>query len=413
MLPELWTMPGTGWTLKSYGFMMTVGFLSGVYLAMRRAMRVKCDPDVVLNCSLIALFSGVVGARIFYVLHYWNESFADIGGALPRAMAIINITQGGLEFIGGLLAAAFCIIVYLRLKGYSVRVYLDILVVSTMWSLGVARIGCFLNGCCHGGVCTTEQNTPAVASAVEFPFASPALVRQWENRQVAIPAELIIDNYNPMSNTTLWENMPLSRDLLYMPVDKREKPIRDFEQVQEALRFAQARDPNSDETKELKSTLEERKLIKDRHEYMTSHLRWAQQFPSRDDPSRLRMTVGELQALADQFPARWVHPTQLYSSLHAIVLSILLGRVFHRRKRHGLVFGLMLVTYPVGRFLLEIIRADNPLDTLGLTISQAICVGMFIVGVIYLVFIYRFLPERSPRAIAFVPADDQPQPAPA
>ena len=96
MYPELWVMPGTGWTLKSYGFMMMVGFLSAVYIGMRRAMRVKCDPDAILNIAFISLMSGVVGSRVFFVIHYWEESFADTPNPW---LAAINITQGGLEFL--------------------------------------------------------------------------------------------------------------------------------------------------------------------------------------------------------------------------------------------------------------------------------------------------------------------------
>lgn len=70
-LPEQWA------DIKSYGVMMMVAFLGGIWLACRRAMKVKADPDVVLNMGFIALITGVVGARAFFVIHYWSGRFAN------------------------------------------------------------------------------------------------------------------------------------------------------------------------------------------------------------------------------------------------------------------------------------------------------------------------------------------------
>ena len=61
-----------------------------------------------------------------------------------------------------------------------------------------------------------------------------------------------------------------------------------------------------------------------------------------------------------------------------------------------------MATYPLSRFPLETIRVDNPLDVGLFTVSQAISLGMFGCAVIYLFVLYKFLPERSPRAIPFV-----------
>ena len=40
-----------------------------------------------------------------------------------------------------------------------------------------------------------------------------------------------------------------------------------------------------------------------------------------------------------------------------------------------------LLTYPVGRFLLEFFRGDERLHWLGLDVAQEISVGMFVIGV--------------------------------
>ncbi len=90
MHPELFHLPIVGFSLKTYGFCLMVGFLTAVWLAMRRAQRVKANPDTVLDISFFALVFGVIGARAFYVIHYWQPQFA---GAENKFLAVINIIR--------------------------------------------------------------------------------------------------------------------------------------------------------------------------------------------------------------------------------------------------------------------------------------------------------------------------------
>ena len=144
MHPELFTLPG-GITIKTYGFFLMVGFLSAVWLAMRRAQRVKADSDRILDLSFLALIFGVGGARFMYVVHYWRTDFAD---APNRLWAIVDIRLGGLEFLGGIIGAMAAIVIYLLLRRQSIRLHLDIMAPGAMWGLAFGRLGCFFNGCC-------------------------------------------------------------------------------------------------------------------------------------------------------------------------------------------------------------------------------------------------------------------------
>jgi prolipoprotein diacylglyceryltransferase len=83
----------------------------------------------------------------------------------------------------------------------------------------------------------------------------------------------------------------------------------------------------------------------------------------------------------------------------------LLSAYFYRRKRHGTVFALAMICYPVQRFIEEIIRLDNPRDTFGLTISQGVSVVLLVIGLVYWLILLQ-MPLRSPRAVPFVPDDD-------
>ncbi len=389
MHPELWTIPGIT-TIKSYGFMLMIGFLSAVWFAMRRAMRVKANPDTVLNLAFIALIAGVGGARIMFVVHYWQEQFA--GRSL---LAILDLRLGGLEFLGGLLGAFIGIFTYLLIKRESIRVYLDILAPGAMWGLAFGRLGCFLNGCCFGGMC-------ALPWAVEFPYGSNPYIWQWENRQTRVPAELI--------NTDGILPVLVSAAALDMPELDRRRPERAVADLEKDVAVLKARGDAPEKIREAERQLAAAKKSYEavRNEKHLDVLESAQKFPSRTHPQR-GTSVSELQHLADHAAGIPVHPTQLYSSIHAFLLSALLSAVFYRRRRHGVVIGLLFLMYPIARGMIEGIRVDNPHDSAGMTVSQFISLVMFISAAVYLFILYKFLPERCPRAVAYVPPEPEGQ----
>lgn len=386
-------------TIKAYGVFVMLGFLTGVWMAMRRGVRVKADPDVVLNLGLISLIFGVLGARIFFVVHYWETMFADAPNPL---LAIIDIREGGLEFLGGPIGACIGCLLYLKFTRRSARMYLDILAPSLMWGLAFGRIGCFFNGCCFGAPCVEPvANKPALPWAVEFPYGSPAQYREWERRQVTLPAEFIISGPN------VYSPEPISAHALNLPVEKRLRPQERYRTATEQLEAAKEAGASEQELQPLRAEVQAARIALNqfrRSESVAFVEEYSQPFPSRDDPSR-PTSFSELEHLASRHTSLPVHPTQLYSSVHALALSLFLSAVFYLRKRHGMAFGLMLVTYPIGRFLLEIIRNDNPHDAAGLTISQFVSIGVFLGGLIYLYVLYFRMPARSPLAVPWVPPE--------
>ena len=77
-----------------------------------------------------------------------------------------------------------------------------------------------------------------------------------------------------------------------------------------------------------------------------------------------------------------IHPTQLYSAFDGFVLFLLLTTYYPVRRRDGSVIALLLLTYPVTRFLIEELRNDEGAFVLGLTISQAFSVLLFLGAVV-------------------------------
>ncbi|MCX6346214.1 MAG: prolipoprotein diacylglyceryl transferase [Armatimonadetes bacterium] len=130
-----------GIPIRAYGLMMVVGFAMGLWHAKVAAKRRGFDPDRIYDLSLIALLSGIVGARLLYiVLNPDTESFKDF----------FAVWNGGLSFHGGVLSAVIAAIIYTRWKKLSFLECADLLSPSLAIAYAFTRIGCFLNGCCYG-----------------------------------------------------------------------------------------------------------------------------------------------------------------------------------------------------------------------------------------------------------------------
>jgi len=158
MFPELFEIPFIHLTVKSYGLMMVIGFIFAVSLIRHLSRDITPDPQLVTNAALYSLIGGVVGARLFYVVHYFGSFKADL-------ISIFAIWQGGLEILGGVIVAITIIFFYLLYHKLPIRRYFDILAIGLLLALLFGRIGCFLNGCCFG----KPTNLPW---AVRFPYGS-------------------------------------------------------------------------------------------------------------------------------------------------------------------------------------------------------------------------------------------------
>ncbi|HEV3162572.1 MAG TPA: prolipoprotein diacylglyceryl transferase [Isosphaeraceae bacterium] len=108
---------------------------------------------------------------------------------------------------------------------------------------------------------------------------------------------------------------------------------------------------------------------------------WAVSFPQESSPWRDHVEHGLISRSAPR--SLPVHPTQIYSAIDGLVLLFLLNAYFPLRRRDGEVMALLMVTYPITRFLIEFLRNDEPAFFGGLTISQNISVALLACGLLY------------------------------
>ena len=394
MMPTLFTIPFINRDVPGFGLMMMMGFLGAIWWAVRRAQKSGADPDVLLNCGFIALIAGVIGCRFMYVFANW-EQFASRGSAGQIVWAIVNVSGGGLEFYGGFILASLCVIFYLWRAGHSLRWYFDIIAPSAALGLALGRIGCFLNGCCYGGVCDAPW-------AVQFPHGSSAQIVQWQAYRAGadIPKQLIV-----VGPTGVPGQIP--REDLGAGDERIEAAARKEADLGAEIAKLDAEIKNAEGDAAKTAALRARRVKVDRKLAAASRRFGLIRYQMR----KYDMTAAQIRDLAAQYRSLALHPTQLYSSIAALMIALILNAWYWRRTRDGQVICLLFIIQPITRWTLEIIRDDVPAATLGLfTRSQVLAVGLTVIGVAGM-FILRRLPARSPAARIWEPPEDDPKTA--
>lgn len=146
--------------IKSFGFMLAISFVVGIWLAARRGSARGLARETVYDLSFIILVSSIIGVRLFYVVTHLEE-FSG------RWLRIFAFPDGGLTLYGGLLAAVLASLVFCRRRRLSFVTVADVMLPSVALGIGITRIGCFLAGCCFGLPCSLPW-------AVRFPELAPA-----------------------------------------------------------------------------------------------------------------------------------------------------------------------------------------------------------------------------------------------
>ena len=305
--------------------MLVLGFLSAYWMAHRRCRKLKENPQHIGNFAVYALLAGVIGARLFHVIHDWSE-YRD------NPAEILAIWSGGLEFLGGFVCALAVMLIYFGRKKLGILRWLDILAPAMMLGLAFGRLGCFLNGCCFGAPCELPW-------AMRFPVVNAHVQRMAGCEKGTRLRYSYPYHYQLYSDEQRRDGEPPLVDLpdeYYGYIDESGK----VSETQVSGYYYRLKSPEELTAEQL-------------HE----------------------MTEGE-------YRMEPIHPTQLYSLVNALVICLVLNGLFRYRRCDGQIFALMLVLYGPARFFLEGLRNDSPLEFNGLTISQNLGIACLVVGIV-------------------------------
>ncbi len=102
--------------------------------------------------------------------------------------------------------------------------------------------------------------------------------------------------------------------------------------------------------------------------------------------------------LAEASHSHAVLPAQVLGIVNALLIAALLMLFYRHRTREGQVFALLLMLYPITRFVLESLRDDNPHHVLSgvLTHNQYTSLGMLVVGTAMMLLLQRAAASAGP-----------------
>lgn len=177
-----------------YGVFLALGFGAGLVHLTWLGRREGREPGFASDLAFWLILGGIAGARAAYVFGNWSE-FAD------RPADIIRVDQGGLVFYGGFFGAGLAAWIFARARHVPTLRLFDYILTALPLGHALGRVGCFINGCCHGSVhsgilsCTYPPQSSVFWSQVEAQLISPsshAALPVWPVQLFEAAANLLI-----------------------------------------------------------------------------------------------------------------------------------------------------------------------------------------------------------------------------
>jgi phosphatidylglycerol:prolipoprotein diacylglycerol transferase len=166
--------------LHSYGFLVAIAFLAGLWIATRLGREAKLNADAVTNLGIYCALAAIAGAKVMMVLvdiPYYSQH--------PGEIFSFSTLQAGGVFYGGLLGALAVAAWYMRKAHLPALVTADVFAPGIALGHGIGSLGCFSAGCCWG----VESHLPWSVT-----FTNPVA-----NQLVGVPLNI------PLHPTQLYE----------------------------------------------------------------------------------------------------------------------------------------------------------------------------------------------------------------
>ncbi|MGN0160239.1 MAG: prolipoprotein diacylglyceryl transferase [Lachnospiraceae bacterium] len=130
-------------TIHMYGLMIAIGFMSALYLCIRRGKKKNLDENVIYGILYCAILGALVGCRLlYYIVEFQN--------ILKDPSILWNFREGYVVYGGILGGILFSYIYVARIKKASFLDYFDLVMPAVALAQGFGRIGCLCAGCCYG-----------------------------------------------------------------------------------------------------------------------------------------------------------------------------------------------------------------------------------------------------------------------
>lgn len=126
--------------LRSYGVIVAFSVFIALWVSTREAGRKGLDRALIQDFVPYALFAGIIGARIYFIL------FSEPAYFLRNPWEILAFWHGGIGVIGSILGGFLAAVWYCRKKHISFWRFADILALGIPLGQTVGQFACLLNG---------------------------------------------------------------------------------------------------------------------------------------------------------------------------------------------------------------------------------------------------------------------------
>ena len=407
-----------GLPIRGYGTMLVLAFSTASGLMIHRGSKKRNIPnDMMFSLVLWCVVSGLLGARVFYIIEYLPLYLSD-----PNPIGeMLLYTEGGLVVYGGIIGGMIGTAVFFRRNRLSVLAMYDVMAPALLLGIAIGRLGCLMNGCCYGAVCDASHG-------IVFPPEAPAYHGQILDNHTFVGG-LKFASYE--SNTAI-TSPPNGNDIAILETQKRNGGgcscqgcnKREFSKAeQERLdklpaMIAEVKPGSPAEQAGLKPGMIVQQIQHIEAQDYFFNANWAKeilhnQSLKRPD-SEVTMTViqpGETSSQIFRFAMTPpevlpVYPTQIISFFGAIILCGVVLLLERFGKRDGFTAILFLFLYSMGRFSIEFFRDDEAsfMHT-GMSIAQNVSIVIFLLGIVTAIYIFT-RPPRQALAERFPPVSE-------
>ncbi len=129
--------------IRYYGLMYALAFLIGIHFAKKESKDFNLKEDFIENYAIIAIISGLLGARLYYVLF-------NLDYYLSKPLEILAVWQGGMAIHGGILGGILGTYIFSLKHKVSLWKMTDLAAPYLMFGQSIGRFGNFMNGEVHG-----------------------------------------------------------------------------------------------------------------------------------------------------------------------------------------------------------------------------------------------------------------------
>lgn len=121
-----------------YGIIIASGLLLAVLYAWRSTPRYNVDFNKLVNCILVGIITGIIGARLYFCFFQWDYYSKN-------PIEILYINNGGLAIYGGIIGALAGGLTVARIQKMKILPILDIAMMGFLLGQGIGRWGNFMN----------------------------------------------------------------------------------------------------------------------------------------------------------------------------------------------------------------------------------------------------------------------------